>query len=81
MGWAKKSEKIQAEILIKAQTRSFSGPIRTAHFMLKNIRLNNIILVLLFGREGHSSIPTIAIGRGLKPLDARTDPRTRFNWW
>jgi hypothetical protein len=22
-----------------------------------------------------------AIGRGLKPLDAKTDPRTRFNWW
>jgi hypothetical protein len=23
----------------------------------------------------------VAIGRGLEPLDARTDPRTRFNWW
>ncbi|MCI58347.1 hypothetical protein A2U01_0079602, partial [Trifolium medium] len=27
------------------------------------------------GREDHSSIPATAIGRGLKPLDARTDPR------
>jgi hypothetical protein len=25
--------------------------------------------------------PTAAIGRRLKPLDARTDPQTRFNWW
>jgi hypothetical protein len=23
-------------------------------------------------------VPAIAIGRGLKPLDARTDPRTRL---
>jgi hypothetical protein len=23
----------------------------------------------------------IAIGRGLEPLDSRTDPRTRLNWW
>jgi hypothetical protein len=25
--------------------------------------------------------PGIAIKRGLKPLDATTDLRTRFNWW
>jgi hypothetical protein len=33
------------------------------------------------GREDRGSIPATAIGRGLEPLDARTDPRTRINWW
>jgi hypothetical protein len=26
-------------------------------------------------------IPVIAIGRGLEPLDARTNLLTRLNWW
>jgi hypothetical protein len=33
------------------------------------------------GRENHGLIPTIAIKRRMKPLDARTDPQTRLNWW
>jgi hypothetical protein len=27
-----------------------------------------------FGRKDYGSIPAAAIGRGLKPLDAKTDP-------
>jgi hypothetical protein len=34
-----------------------------------------------FDRENHSLIHAIAIGRGLKPLDARTDLQTGLNWW
>jgi hypothetical protein len=34
-----------------------------------------------FGRENHSSIPAIAIGKVLEPPDVRTDSRTRLNWW
>jgi hypothetical protein len=34
-----------------------------------------------FGRKDHDSIPATAIERGLEPLDARIDPRTKFNWW
>jgi hypothetical protein len=34
-----------------------------------------------FGREDHGSIPTTAIGRGFKPLDAIIDPRIGLNWW
>jgi hypothetical protein len=30
------------------------------------------------GREDHSSIPATVIGRGLKLLDIRIDPRTRY---
>ncbi|MCI12215.1 hypothetical protein A2U01_0033318, partial [Trifolium medium] len=30
------------------------------------------------GREDYGSIPATAIGRGLEPLDARTDSRTRL---
>jgi hypothetical protein len=33
------------------------------------------------GKEDHSSIPVTVTGRGLEPLDVKTDPRTRFNWW
>jgi hypothetical protein len=33
-----------------------------------------VVIDAEFGRETHGSIATIAIGRGLKPLDARTDP-------
>jgi hypothetical protein len=32
------------------------------------------------GREYHGSIPAIVIERGLEPLDARTDSKTRLNW-
>jgi hypothetical protein len=31
--------------------------------------------------EDHGLIPATAIRRGLEPLDVRTDPGTRFNWW
>jgi hypothetical protein len=31
-------------------------------------------------REDHNSIPATVIRRGLKPLNAKTDPQTRFNW-
>jgi hypothetical protein len=34
-----------------------------------------------FGREDHGSIPTTAIGRGLKPLDAIIDLLIGLNWW
>jgi hypothetical protein len=40
-----------------------------------------VVIDAELGREDHSSIPATAIGRGLEPLDAITDPRTRFNWW
>jgi hypothetical protein len=33
------------------------------------------------GREDHGSIPATTIGKRLKPLDGRTDLRTRFNGW
>jgi hypothetical protein len=33
------------------------------------------------GRRDHGSIPAAAIGRGLEPLDVRTDTQTRLNWW
>jgi hypothetical protein len=32
-------------------------------------------------REDHGSIFATAIGRRLKPLDIKIDPRTRLNWW
>jgi hypothetical protein len=33
------------------------------------------------GRQNQNSIFATAIGRGLKPLDVKTDPRIRLNWW
>jgi hypothetical protein len=39
MGRTKNPEKIQAEILIKAQIRSFSGPIRTSSFFAKKYKV------------------------------------------
>ncbi|MCI36992.1 hypothetical protein A2U01_0058216, partial [Trifolium medium] len=33
-----------------------------------------VVIGAELGREAYSSIPTTAIGRGLKPLDASTDP-------
>jgi hypothetical protein len=32
-------------------------------------------------KEDHSSIPATVIGRGLEPLDGKTNLRTRLNWW
>jgi hypothetical protein len=38
---------------------------------------------LMLNLVGMSTIrsPTIAIGRGLGPLDVRTNSRTKLNWW
>jgi hypothetical protein len=33
------------------------------------------------GKEDYSSITATAIGRGLEPLDVKTDSRIRLNWW
>ncbi|MCI66908.1 hypothetical protein A2U01_0088166, partial [Trifolium medium] len=43
--------------------------------------VGSVVIVAELGRENHGSIPATAIGRGLEPLDARTDPRTILNWW
>jgi hypothetical protein len=34
-----------------------------------------------FGRKNHGLIFTITIGRKQKPLDDRTDSRTKLNYW
>jgi hypothetical protein len=39
-----------------------------------------MVIDVELGREDHNLIPTIAIGRGLKPLDAKTDHQTRLIW-
>ncbi|PNX76826.1 ethylene-responsive transcription factor abr1-like protein [Trifolium pratense] len=45
---------------------------------------HQVVIDAELDREGHSSIPATVIGRVLKPLDAKTDPRTRLecssNW-
>jgi hypothetical protein len=41
----------------------------------------SVIIDAELDREDHSLIFTIAIGKELKPLDSRTDTRTKFNWW
>ncbi|MCI23947.1 hypothetical protein A2U01_0045130, partial [Trifolium medium] len=48
--------------------------------MVKERRDDSVVIGAELGREDHGSIPATAIGRRLKPLDARTDPRTRLNW-
>jgi hypothetical protein len=40
-----------------------------------------VVIGAELGMEDHGLIPRNYDGRGLEPLDARTDPRTRFNWW
>jgi nucleoside phosphorylase len=42
--------------------------------------VGSVVISVELGREDHDSIPVTVIGRGLKPLDVRTDPRTKFNW-
>jgi hypothetical protein len=42
--------------------------------------LFSISIIYLFNKI-YNTYPTTTIGRGLKPLNIRTDPRTRFNWW
>jgi hypothetical protein len=32
-------------------------------------------------KKNHNLIPATAIRKGLEPLDVRTDPRIRLNWW
>jgi hypothetical protein len=52
--------------------------------LLEKINQSLVVSMVIgteLGRGDHSSIPATAIGRGLEPLDVRTDPRTRLNWW
>jgi hypothetical protein len=37
-----------------------------------------VVISAEFGKENHGLIPAIAIKRGLKSLDARTDTRTKL---
>jgi hypothetical protein len=32
-------------------------------------------------RENYGSIPATVIRKGQQPLNARTDPQIRLNWW
>jgi hypothetical protein len=48
---------------------------------IKQSLIDLVVIDAELGKEDHDLIPVTAIGRGLKPLDARTDPRTRLNWW
>jgi hypothetical protein len=43
--------------------------------------VGSLVNDIKFSRGDHGSIPATAIGRWLKPLDARTDPQTRLKWW
>jgi hypothetical protein len=43
--------------------------------------VGSVVIDAEFGREDHCSIPAAAIGRDLKSLDPKTDPRTRLNRW
>jgi hypothetical protein len=38
-----------------------------------------MVIDVELGRENYGSIPATAIRRGLKPLDARIDLRTKLN--
>ncbi|MCI21744.1 hypothetical protein A2U01_0042914, partial [Trifolium medium] len=40
--------------------------------------VGSVVIDAELGREDHGSIPATAIGRGQKPLDVRTDLRTRL---
>jgi hypothetical protein len=40
-----------------------------------------VVIDAKLGREDHGSIPRNCDWKGLKPLDARTDPRLRLNLW
>jgi hypothetical protein len=42
--------------------------------------VGSVMIVIEFGKNDHSSIPTIVIGRGLESLDARTVPQTKLNY-
>jgi hypothetical protein len=46
--------------------------IYTIYLLIYSVLL--LVIDAEFGREDHGSIPAIAIGRGLKLLDVRTDP-------
>jgi hypothetical protein len=46
---------------------------------IKFIIVRLVVIDTRFGREDESSIPATAIGRRLKPLDARTDPRIKLD--
>jgi hypothetical protein len=41
--------------------------------------VGSVVIDAELGREDYGLIPATAIGRGLELLNARTDPRTRFN--
>jgi hypothetical protein len=36
--------------------------------------VGSVVISVEFGREDHGSIPATAVGRGLQPLNARTEP-------
>jgi hypothetical protein len=56
-------------------------------FLFNNMDMNqslvdSVIIDAELGREDHIIwLLSTAIERGLKPLDARTEPQTRLNWW
>jgi hypothetical protein len=43
--------------------------------------IDSVVIVAELGREDHNLIPATTIERELKPLDVRTDPQTKLNWW
>jgi hypothetical protein len=43
--------------------------------------VGSVIINAEFGSENHSSIPTTAIERGLKPLDTIIDLQIGLSWW
>jgi hypothetical protein len=78
----------QNSYTLNTEKRSISTISLNSHFtVLLNIFVidQSLVGLVVIGaeldREDHGSIPVTAIGRGLESLDAKTDPRTRLNWW
>jgi hypothetical protein len=52
--------------------------------MFKESKKNEVLFISILNNKRviqTQKSPATAIRRGLKPLDVKTDPRTRLNWW
>ncbi|MCH97209.1 RNA polymerase subunit beta, partial [Trifolium medium] len=62
----------------RLRVESFLGKIQNTMNSNQSL-IDSVVVDAGLGREEHGSIPATAIGRGLEPLDSRTDLQTRLD--